>query len=118
MENPRIDGEIRIVFVDNVKIHSLNKDYLGHDYPTDVISFPIEKENNFIEGEVYISIDKASEQAKDFDISQNEEIWRLIVHGVLHLLEYDDQIEEHKVIMKKKEDFYLATFGLKERRVV
>jgi rRNA maturation RNase YbeY len=117
LENPQVDGEIRIIFVDNKKIHSLNKDYLNHDYPTDVIAFPIEKANNFVEGEIYISIDEATKQASELNISQNEEIWRLLIHGVLHLLEYDDQLIEQRIAMKKKEDFYLTKFGLTARRL-
>ena len=118
IENQSIDGQINIVFVSNKYIHSLNKQYLGHDYPTDVISFPLEVKENYIEGEVYISLEQAAKQAKDFQAPFEEESWRLVVHGILHLLGYDDQLNDEKKMMTKKENYYLQKFELTERNFV
>lgn len=115
LENPILDGEINIIFVDNSKIHSLNKQFLNHDYPTDVISFPIEEEPNFLEGEIYVSLNKAIENAKSYNVSLNEEIWRLIIHGLLHFLGFDDKNEKSQDLMTKKVNFYLTKFKLAER---
>ncbi len=115
LENPILDGEIKIIFVDNSKIHSLNKEYLNHDYPTDVISFPIEEQQNFLEGEIYISLNKAFENAKSYKVSLNEEIWRLIIHGLLHFLGFDDKNEKQRELMTKKVNFYLKKIKLFEK---
>ena len=117
-ENQFIDGQINIVFVDNKYIHSLNKQYLGHNFPTDVLSFTLEEDENFVEGEIYISLEQAEKQANDFQVSITEEIWRLIVHGFLHLLGQNDQSKEEKKIMTEKENFYLQKFELTERTFV
>ena len=115
-ENPDLEGEIRVIFVDNPKIQSLNKKFLNHDYPTDVISFPIEEGKNYLEGEIYISLNKAFDQAKAYKVSLNEEIWRLIIHGSLHFLGFDDKNTEQKKIMTKKVNYYLKKFKLADRK--
>lgn len=118
VENHDIDGQINIVFVDNEYIHALNEQFLGHNYPTDVISFPLEVKENIIEGEIYISLEQAAIQAKGFQVTFEEETWRLIIHGILHLLGQNDQSKNEKEIMTQKEDFYLQKYELTERNVV
>jgi len=107
-EKPDWDFELRIIFTDDEQIHVLNRNYLKHDYPTDVISFPIEEEGSFIEGEIYIGLDRAAEQAKEYGIAFAIEILRLIIHGVLHLVGYDDQTARQRKIMTQKENEYLG----------
>jgi probable rRNA maturation factor len=116
-EDPHQQGELRIVFVDDPFIQQLNKQYLKHDYATDVLSFPLERENSLLEGEIYVSIDRAISQAEMYQITVQEETWRLIIHGVLHLFGYDDQTDEQRRMMRQKEDYYLTSYGLtrKER---
>lgn len=107
-EKPDRDFELRIVFTDDEQIRTLNRNYLKHDYPTDVLSFPIEEEGNFIEGEIYIGLDRAAEQAKEYGVAFPTEILRLIIHGLLHLVGYDDQTAHQRKIMTQKENEYLG----------
>lgn len=96
-----IDAELDVIIVDNEYIHKINKEYRGVDRPTDVISFALEDEPDIkldhrILGDIYISIDKAREQANEYGHSLKRELCFLTVHGVLHLLGYDH--------MKSKKD--------------
>jgi probable rRNA maturation factor len=101
------DAEIGVVFVNKEKILELNKIFLKHDYVTDVISFPIEEIDGIIEGEVYVCIDQAMRQAEEYGVSLDREVARLVIHGVLHLLGYNDTTTEQKRMMKEKEDLYI-----------
>ena len=97
--------EFSIIIVDNERIHEINKEYRGIDRPTDVISFALEDsegvelENYRILGDIYISIDKVKEQAKEYGHSEKRELSFLSVHGLLHLLGYDhmNKIDEEKM---------------------
>lgn len=94
--------EISFLFCDNNQIHELNRDYRYKDYPTDVLSFE-SGEEDFL-GDIAISIDKVIEQAKDIGHSETDELLRLIVHGILHLLGFDhERSEEDEKIMFDKE---------------
>jgi len=84
----------------------LNKRFLGRDYTTDVLSFVYGDDDLF--GETVISVDRAEAQAAEYCVSYNEELGRLIIHGVLHLLGYTDESAADKERMRKKEDRYLA----------
>jgi probable rRNA maturation factor len=100
--------EISISFVTNEEIRELNKTYLGNDYITDVLSFPMEDEfgsqfDNAVLGDVVISIDKIREQAAEFDHSFERELAYLFVHSLLHLFGYDHIDEEDKAIMRNEE---------------
>lgn len=106
-ESGEIEGEIRIIMTDDEHILTLNKAFLKHDYPTDVLSFPFSKSKDHIEGEVYISCDRALEQAQQYQNTYEEELWRLTIHGTLHLLGFDDQDKNQKIKMSKKETFYI-----------
>lgn len=103
-----------IVIVDNKEIHNLNKTYRKIDKPTDVISFALEdnKEEKIFSkkrvlGDIYISIDKAKEQAKEYGHSLKRELCFLSVHGILHLLGYDHIEKEDEKIMFKKQELIL-----------
>ncbi len=100
-------AEVKIVFIDDPTIHSLNKKFLMHDTVTDVLSFQLEEEGGVIEGEVYVCIDQAVRQAREYGVTVRNEIARLVIHGMLHLIGYDDTTQEEKSAMKKKEDTYL-----------
>ncbi len=100
--------EISISFVTNEEIRELNKNYLGNDYVTDVLSFPMEDEfgndyDNAILGDVVISIDKIREQAEEFNHSFERELAYLFVHSLLHLFGYDHINEQDKLIMRNEE---------------
>ncbi|HBH13468.1 MAG: Endoribonuclease YbeY [Clostridiales bacterium 38_11] len=100
--------EISISFVTNEEIRELNKTYLGNDYVTDVLSFPMEDEfgsdyDNTVLGDVVISIDKIREQAEEFNHSFERELAYLFVHSLLHLFGYDHINEQDKDIMRNEE---------------
>ena len=109
-----------IIIVDNTYIHRLNKEYRGIDRPTDVISFALEDYKDEVSldirmlGDIYISLDKAREQAMEFGHSFLREICFLTVHGILHLLGYDHIEKEDEEIMFKKQDEILNEFGIKK----
>ena len=108
-----------IIIVDNDTIHSINKEYRGVDRPTDVISFALEDDTSFIEtefrilGDIYISIDKAREQAESYGHSLKREISFLTVHGLLHLLCYDHMNEEEEKEMFGLQELILDGYGIK-----
>ena len=110
--------EFSIIIVDNKRIHEINKEYRGIDRPTDVISFALEDsegvelENYRILGDIYISIDKIKEQAKEYGHSEKRELAFLTVHGFLHLLGYDHMEKEEEKIMFGKQEEILNGFGI------
>ncbi|HHM23457.1 MAG TPA: rRNA maturation RNase YbeY [Bacteroidetes bacterium] len=112
-ENLELDGEIRFIFTDDEYIRQLNREFLKHDYATDVISFPLEADDDYLDGEIYISRERAEEQAKERGLPVQEELWRLVIHGLLHLLGYDDLSEEKRREMFSVQESYLEKFGLK-----
>lgn len=107
-----------IIFINNNKIQEINKQYRHIDAPTDVISFALEdtedgyKSEFRVLGDIYISLDKAKEQAQYYNHSLKREICFLAVHGLLHLLGYDHQTKEEEQIMFQKQEDYLNDFGI------
>ena len=107
-----------IIITDNEYIHKINKEYRGIDRPTDVISFALEDNKDFVEpqfrvlGDIYISLDKTKEQAELYGHSFLRELSFLTVHGLLHLLGYDHMEKEDEVEMFKKQDEILNEFGI------
>ena len=110
--------EFSVIIVDNERIHQINKEYRGIDRPTDVISFALEDsediniENYRILGDIYISIDKVSEQAKEYGHSEKRELAFLTIHGFLHLLGYDHMEPEEEKIMFARQEEILNGFGI------
>ncbi|MFO7888003.1 MAG: rRNA maturation RNase YbeY [Eubacteriales bacterium] len=104
-ENKNSKVEISISFVNNKEIKELNKKYRGKDYPTDVLSFPLneEVEGLIILGDIIVSIEKVMQQSEEYNHSFERELTYLIIHGMFHLLGYDHLIEEDKKIMRGKE---------------
>mgnify|MGYP003302911616 FL=1 len=112
--NLRFEPVISVSFIDNEEIHKINKEYRKIDRPTDVISFAFldnedrEKEYSsgmpVILGDIYISLDKADEQAKEYGHSMKRELCFLFVHGLLHLLGYDHMVKEDEEIMFPLQD--------------
>lgn len=98
---------ISVVFCSDNELLVLNKAYLGHDYYTDVITFLLSKPNEEIIGEIYISVDRVKENAKTEKVRVESEIYRVIIHGVLHLCGYKDKSQKDKSLMRNMEDFYL-----------
>lgn len=94
---------INVSFVDKKEILELNGKYLNHHFTTDILTFNYNGSNSDLDGEIIISYEDAAENAERFNISGNEEYLRLIIHGILHLVGYDDQQINDKVKMKRKE---------------
>lgn len=107
IENAQAE-EIGFIFCSNQSITDINAKFLNHHFATDVITFPYHQSKEPIVGEVFIGIDVVKENAKTYQVTFNEELYRVMVHGVLHLVGYDDQSEEEKKQMQQKENFYLA----------
>ena len=105
-------AEINVAIVDNAEIHALNREYLGHDNATDVISFSIGEPDGHLEGELMISAEKAQETAPRFDWSSQAELELYAIHGTLHLTGYDDLEEAAATEMRRKEAHYLALLGI------
>lgn len=106
-EGKRVE-EINIIICDDTFLLVLNRNYLKHNNYTDVISFNMSEKNKNIQGEIYISIQRIRENAVKFGVTVEEELHRIIIHGVLHLLGYNDGTEKEKTEMREKEDYYLS----------
>jgi probable rRNA maturation factor len=104
-----IPGEINIIFTCDKKLIKINRQFLKHNYFTDVISFSYNQEK-IINGEVYISLDTVRGNAINYNISLKKEILRVIIHGVLHLCGYEDEDETKRLVMKGKEDIWIENF--------
>lgn len=103
----KVSGEISFIFCSDNYLLEVNKKYLNHNYFTDIITFDY-VENDIISGDIFISCDRVKENAKEFDKTFENELSRIIIHGVLHLLGYKDKNKKDKLLMTQKEDFYLA----------
>jgi probable rRNA maturation factor len=108
-------GSVSIAVVDDPTIHKLNCRYLQHDYATDVLSFLLERRDDFLEGEVIISAETAAASCGRFGWSRDEEMLLYVVHGMLHLLGYDDQSPQDQGVMRDRERHYLESFGVDVR---
>lgn len=102
--------EITYVFCSDEYLYQMNVDYLNHDNYTDIITFDY-TENTIVSGDIFISIDRVKENAIKFNTTFLNELSRVIIHGVLHLLGYKDKTTEQKQVMRSKEDFYLTLFN-------
>ena len=98
---------LNLIFCDDKFIREYNKEYLGHDYSTDIITFHDENEKGETEGELLMSAETISENALRFKTGKEEELKRVVIHGVLHLCGYKDKTSRQKVLMRKKENEYL-----------
>jgi rRNA maturation RNase YbeY len=102
-------ASLNLVFVDDPTLQKMHQQYLNDPEKTDVITFDL-SDGEAVEGEIYISIDRAREQAKEYGVSPEEEVLRLIVHGILHLKGYDDLEEDDRKVMKAQEDAFVQKF--------
>ena len=100
-------GEIGYLFCNDDKILEVNREYLGHDYFTDIITFDY-CEGDRLNGDLFISVDSVRENAAFYGTEFENELNRVIVHGVLHLIGYDDHTEEDIAVMRSKENYYLS----------
>ncbi|TRX23712.1 rRNA maturation RNase YbeY [Flavobacterium franklandianum] len=107
------EGEINYIFCDDEYLLEINKEHLQHDYYTDIISFDYTVGNE-INGDMFISIERVIENAQDFKVTFEEELKRVLVHGVLHYCDYKDKSEEDVLLMRSKEDEKIAMFHVEQ----
>ncbi len=113
LEDARItSGALSIAIVDNPTIHRLNQQYLQHDWPTDVLSFPLEERPGHLEGEVVVSAEVASTTAAEVPWAGTEELLLYVIHGTLHLVGYRDKRPEESARMRAAELTYLRGAGV------
>ena len=108
MDSNQNEASITFIFSNDDKLRKLKKEYFGEDVFTDTISFNLEEESDPIEGEVYISLERVSENAHTFQQDFITEYKRVIIHGCLHLLGYNDELPEDKTKMTELEETYLS----------
>lgn len=102
--------KINFIFCSDSFLLSLNKKYLHHDTLTDILTFDYSTDKKKISGEIFISIDRVKENAKKFKVAFSNELHRVMIHGILHLLGYKDKSKAKKTRMRQKEDYYLSLF--------
>ncbi|GIZ08045.1 rRNA maturation RNase YbeY [Flavobacterium sp. UMI-01] len=103
------EGEINYVFCDDDYLHKINMEYLNHDTLTDIISFDYSLGNE-LHGDIFISVERVQDNANDFNVSFEEELKRVMVHGVLHYCGYKDKTEQDEVLMRSKEEEKMKMF--------
>lgn len=103
-------GELNYIFCSDEHLKSVNIDYLNHDYYTDIITFDNSEQDGLIEGDIFISTDRISDNAQMLHIPFETELNRVLIHGVLHLIGFDDHAEADKIIMREKEDKALFSY--------
>ncbi|MDR0724468.1 MAG: rRNA maturation RNase YbeY [Prevotellaceae bacterium] len=103
-------GDLCFIFCTDDFLLDINKKYLEHDYYTDVITFDYTVDNT-VSGDIFISVERVEENAREFGVSFNHELCRVMYHGVLHLCGYKDESEDEERTMREKEDFYLKTLS-------
>ena len=103
-------GEINYIFCDDVYLHKLNVEFLQHDTLTDIISFD-NSLGKLLNGDIFISVERVGDNAKDFDVSFNDELHRVMIHGVLHYMGLKDKSEDEKLVMRIAENEALLTLN-------
>jgi len=100
--------ELTYVFCSDTYLLQINQQYLDHDTYTDIVTFDNSDEDGIIVGDIFISIDRIRENAAKFEVTETNELHRVIIHGTLHLLGYKDKSAADKKKMTQKEDYYLS----------
>ncbi|MDT0631330.1 rRNA maturation RNase YbeY [Rubrivirga sp. S365] len=108
-------ASLGVILGDHRLVHDLNREWLGHDYETDVVSFVLDEDalgRGEVDGEVYVDLDTAVERAPEFGVTWEHEALRYVAHGVLHLAGHDDSTPPEREAMRALEDRYLAAAGV------
>lgn len=105
----KILGEISYIFCDDDFLHNINMQYLNHDTLTDIISFDY-TEGDVISGDIFISIERVEDNANDFNVTFDEELKRVLAHGILHYCGYKDKSDSDALIMRTKEEEKIKLF--------
>lgn len=108
------EGEINYIFCDDAYLHKINMEYLNHDTLTDIISFDYTV-GNVLQGDIFVSVERVQDNATDYKVSFDEELKRVLSHGVLHYCGYKDKSPEDEVIMRNKEDEKIKMFHVEHK---
>lgn len=111
-ENNKIVKDVNIIFCSDEYLKAMNIRYLAHDYYTDIITFNY-NEGDHISGDIFISLDRISDNSEKFKVTFSKELNRVIIHGILHLLGYDDHTPNKKNEMKELEDKWLDAYPVR-----
>ncbi len=103
----KVCGDISVVFCSDAHLLRMNKQYLKHDYYTDIITFDY-VQDDVISGDLFISFDRIVDNAKVYDVELIKEIYRVVFHGILHLVGYNDKTDYEQKLMTEKENYYLS----------
>ena len=106
-------GELSYIFCDDEYLLEINQQYLDHDTLTDIISFDY-TEGDIVSGDIFISVERVQDNANDLNITFEEELKRVVIHGVLHYCGYKDKSESDEVMMRAKEDEKIKMFHVKQ----
>ena len=106
-------GEINYIFCDDEYLLSINQQYLDHDTYTDIISFDT-SEGNDLSGDIFISVERIKENAQQFNVSVDDELKRVLAHGILHFCGYKDKTDDEAKLMREKEDEKLKMFHVEQ----
>lgn len=112
-EEEKLLGDISIILTSDELLLMMNIDHLNHDYYTDIITFDY-SEDNIVSGDLFISMERVFENADSLNVSRETELNRVVVHGVLHLIGFEDKTEEDSRRMREKEDYYLEQIVSRE----
>jgi rRNA maturation RNase YbeY len=107
----RTVADLQYIFCSDDYLLTINRQYLGHDYFTDIITFDLSEKNHAINAEIYISVDRLRENAQEYDTSLNKELHRVMFHGALHLCGYKDKTASQRTEMRKMEEKWLKAYG-------
>lgn len=104
-------GELNYIFLDDEGLHKINLEYLNHDTYTDIITFDNSEDENLIEGDIFVSVDRIIENANKFEVSFETELSRVMAHGVLHLCGFLDKKPEDVKLMREMEEKYIKKYS-------
>lgn len=103
-------GNLNYIFCSDNYLHQINVEYLDHDTLTDIITFDNSEEEETIEGDIFVSVERVEDNAKDLNVQFDDEILRVLAHGLLHLCGYDDHTDEEEAEMRVIESKYIQLF--------
>ena len=109
----KAEGDINYIFCDDAYLHKINVEYLNHDDLTDIISFDYSVGNE-LHGDVFVSVERVRDNAADFGVAFDEELLRVMAHGVLHYAGYKDKSDEDSKVMRLKEEEKMKMFHVKQ----
>lgn len=112
----KVMGDISVIFCSDAYLLKINEEYLNHNYYTDIITFDY-CENSLISGDLFISLERIADNAEKFNTSFRKELYRVIFHGLLHLVGYKDKTSDEKTEMTAKENFYLKGMNFDKENV-